>query len=185
MNRHHYDLKERWRSWYATFPNKDASGTLISGDNFRLPHPIVWLVRHVCSDKAEFSFCQRRPLFDAMSDCPPLLLKLKLTSTMEKLLCSVYRHFVPSLWSYGCSFIIFDQMFQFLSPPQPSNRSCSNQFLQSIQTLRDMEIITCSLLAGDPNRVFYKVSSKTYYPWRKRNMDWGIPRSAIFNKGIT
>ena len=25
-----------------------------------LSHPIVWLVRHVCSDKAEFSFLQRK-----------------------------------------------------------------------------------------------------------------------------
>ena len=132
MNRHHYDLKKRWRSWYATFPNKDASGTLISGDNFRLPHPIVWLVRHVCSDKAEFSFCQRRPLFDAMSDCPPLLLKLKLTSTMEKLLCSVHRQFVPSLWSDGCSFIIFDQMFQLISQSPAALQQVLQQSISSV-----------------------------------------------------
>ena len=25
-----------------------------------LSHPIVWLVRHVCSDKAEFSFLQKK-----------------------------------------------------------------------------------------------------------------------------
>ena len=31
-----------------------------------LSHPIVRLVRHVCSDKAEFSFCKRKPLFDAL-----------------------------------------------------------------------------------------------------------------------
>ena len=33
-------------------------------------HPIVWLVRHVCSDKAEFSFLQKKKktLFDALSN---------------------------------------------------------------------------------------------------------------------
>ena len=31
-----------------------------------LSHPIVWLVRHLCSYKAEFLFCKRRPLFDAL-----------------------------------------------------------------------------------------------------------------------
>ena len=31
-------------------------------------HPIVWLVRHVCSDKAEFSFLQKKTLFDALSN---------------------------------------------------------------------------------------------------------------------
>ena len=28
-----------------------------------LSHPIVWLVRHVCSDKAEFSFLQKKTTF--------------------------------------------------------------------------------------------------------------------------
>ena len=28
-----------------------------------LSHPIVWLVRHVCSDKAEFSFLQKKTAF--------------------------------------------------------------------------------------------------------------------------
>ena len=28
-----------------------------------LSHPIVWLVRHVCSEKAEFSFLQRKTTF--------------------------------------------------------------------------------------------------------------------------
>ena len=37
--------------------------TPISGDNFRLSHPTVWLVRHVCSDKAEFSFLQKKTAF--------------------------------------------------------------------------------------------------------------------------
>ena len=35
----------------------------ISGDNLELSHPIVWLVRHVCSDKAEFSFLQKKTAF--------------------------------------------------------------------------------------------------------------------------
>ena len=34
-----------------------------------LSHPIVWLVRHVCSDKAEFSFLQKKKGgFDALSN---------------------------------------------------------------------------------------------------------------------
>ena len=40
----------------------------ISGDYFlEVSHPIVWLLGHVCSDKAEFS-CKRKPLFDAFSN---------------------------------------------------------------------------------------------------------------------
>ena len=36
---------------------------------FDLSHPIVWLVRHVYSDKAKnFLFCKRRPLSDALSN---------------------------------------------------------------------------------------------------------------------
>ena len=30
--------------------------------------PIVWLVRHVCADKAEFSFVQKETAFDALSN---------------------------------------------------------------------------------------------------------------------
>ena len=33
-----------------------------------LSHPIVWLVRHVCSDKAEFSILQKKTVFDALSN---------------------------------------------------------------------------------------------------------------------
>ena len=34
-----------------------------------LSHPIAWLVRHVCSDKAEFSFLQKKtPFFEALSN---------------------------------------------------------------------------------------------------------------------
>ena len=33
-----------------------------------LSRPIVWLVRHVCSDKAKFSFLLKKPLFDALSN---------------------------------------------------------------------------------------------------------------------
>ena len=35
----------------------------ISGDNLELSHLIVWLVRHVCFNKAEFSFLQRKTAF--------------------------------------------------------------------------------------------------------------------------
>ena len=38
-----------------------------------LSHPIVWLVRHVCSDKAEFSFLQRKTAFWCSFNCVPLL----------------------------------------------------------------------------------------------------------------
>ena len=31
-------------------------------------HPVLWSVRHVCSDKAEFSFLKKKPLFDALSN---------------------------------------------------------------------------------------------------------------------
>ena len=41
--------------------------TSISGNSFRLIHPIVWLVGHACSDKAEFSFSQKKTAFDALS----------------------------------------------------------------------------------------------------------------------
>ena len=34
-----------------------------------LSYPIVWLVRHVCFDKAEFSFLQKKKLlFDVLSN---------------------------------------------------------------------------------------------------------------------
>ena len=38
------------------FQTKALVVTPFTGGNFRLILPIVWLVRHVCSDKAEFSF---------------------------------------------------------------------------------------------------------------------------------
>ena len=28
-----------------------------------LPHPIVWLVKHVCSDEVEISFLQKKTAF--------------------------------------------------------------------------------------------------------------------------
>ena len=40
----------------------------ISGDNLESSHPIVCLDGHMCSNKAEFSLLQRRPLFDALSN---------------------------------------------------------------------------------------------------------------------
>ena len=39
-----------------SFLTKALAVTPISGINLDLSHPNVWLVRHVCSDKAEFSF---------------------------------------------------------------------------------------------------------------------------------
>ena len=44
-----------------SFQTKPLVVTLIRGDNFLdLSHPIVWLVRHMCSNKAEFSFLQKK-----------------------------------------------------------------------------------------------------------------------------
>ena len=37
--------------------------TPVNGDNFRIISRIVWLVRHVYSDKAEFSFLQKKTAF--------------------------------------------------------------------------------------------------------------------------
>ena len=37
-----------------------------------LSHPIVWLVRHVCSDKAEFSFLQRNLFLVLFQTCTKL-----------------------------------------------------------------------------------------------------------------
>ena len=83
---HHHDLKERGRGWYARLPNKGAGGIItirrsVGGVDMPgfltkrwwkrrlmvlildLSHLIVWLVRHVCSDKAEFSFWQNKTAF--------------------------------------------------------------------------------------------------------------------------
>ena len=52
-----------------SFQTKALVVTPISGDNFRIiPPNILWLVRHVCFDKVEFSFLQKKPLFDALSN---------------------------------------------------------------------------------------------------------------------
>ena len=50
--------EERGRSQYVRVPNKGARRLLVIV--LDLPHPIVWLVRHVCSDKTEFSFLQNK-----------------------------------------------------------------------------------------------------------------------------
>ena len=53
--------EERGRSQYVRVPNKGARRLLVIVLDF--PHPIVWLVRHVCSDKTEFSFLQNKIAF--------------------------------------------------------------------------------------------------------------------------
>ena len=45
------------------FQTKVLVVTPISSDNFRIIPPIVWLVRHVCSNEAEFSFLQKKAAF--------------------------------------------------------------------------------------------------------------------------
>ena len=37
-----------------------------------LSRPIVWLVRHVCSDKAKFSFLLKKPLLTLFQTCTKL-----------------------------------------------------------------------------------------------------------------
>ena len=49
------------------FQTKALVVTPISGDNFRIIPPIVWLFRYVCSNKAEFLFCKRK-LLDVLSN---------------------------------------------------------------------------------------------------------------------
>ena len=46
-----------------SFQTKALIVTPIGGDNLEFSHPIVWLVRHVRSDKAEFSFLQKKTAF--------------------------------------------------------------------------------------------------------------------------
>ena len=53
--------EERGRSQYVRVPNKGARRLLVIV--LDLSHPIVWLVRHVCSDKTEFSFLQNKIAF--------------------------------------------------------------------------------------------------------------------------
>ena len=53
--------EERGRSQYARVPNKGARRLLVIV--LDLSHPIVWLVRHVCSDKTQFSFLQNKIAF--------------------------------------------------------------------------------------------------------------------------
>ena len=52
-----------------SFQTKALLVTPISGDNLRLIRPnCIGLVSHVCSDKAEFSFLQKKTAFDALSN---------------------------------------------------------------------------------------------------------------------
>ena len=53
-----------------SFQTKALVVTPIVAIILHLSQPIVWLVRHVCSDKAEFSFLQKKKktLFDALSN---------------------------------------------------------------------------------------------------------------------
>ena len=44
-------------------PKKALVVTLIRGDTLSLSHPFVWLVRHACSVKAEFSFFVKEDRF--------------------------------------------------------------------------------------------------------------------------
>ena len=46
-----------------SFQTKALVVTPIVAIILHLSQPIVWLVRHVCSDKAEFSFLQKMMLF--------------------------------------------------------------------------------------------------------------------------
>ena len=56
------NVTEKLQSIDPTFRHScpvPSSGVKISGDILNLSHLIVWLVRYVCSDKAEFSLLQK------------------------------------------------------------------------------------------------------------------------------
>ena len=63
VSRHHYDLRSVGKVNMPGFQTKVLVVTWISGDNLELSFSTVWLVRHVCSDKAKFSFLQKKAAF--------------------------------------------------------------------------------------------------------------------------
>ena len=75
--------EERGRSQYVRVPNKGARRLLVIV--LDLSHPIVWLVRHVCSDKTDFPFLQNKIAF---SNVYSLLQSLQGIEWMVSVCCS-------------------------------------------------------------------------------------------------
>ena len=70
-----------------------------------LSYPIVWLVRHVCSDKAEFPFWKGKPLFGA-------LLTVYQTDVWSVRCIRCHKSFCRNMFYKLKSFVAF---FKFLS----------------------------------------------------------------------
>ena len=92
-----------------------------------LLHPIVWLVRHVCCDKAEFSFLQKKTAFWCSFKCVP----------NWRLVCPIYS---LSLSLHGIEYIVLVH-FSFVTGSLGLAKICPKVWKVFWATLRSVETL--------------------------------------------